>query len=152
MELHNSVVCLMKVASREETEQQGTLLVGPVFISGLASRGSLSRDIFDPVRPWPELTETGKRVLMWRNDSSRHYETNEFSVKDNTNLNICSWRNSRSVVEARLTLLWVCERGSIGWRTNRTQELRTRIPRGQKWHIFLSFQNLLLWLRITVTI
>ena len=64
MELHNSVVCLMKVASREETEQQGTLLVGPVFISGLASRGSLSRDIFDPVRPWPELTETGKRVLM----------------------------------------------------------------------------------------
>jgi hypothetical protein len=54
----------MKVASREETEQQGTLLVSPVFISGLASRGRLSRDIFVPVRPEPELTETGKRVLM----------------------------------------------------------------------------------------
>jgi len=54
----------MKVAAREETEQQGTLLISPAFISVLASRGSLSRDIFDPVRPGPELTETGKRVLM----------------------------------------------------------------------------------------
>jgi hypothetical protein len=54
----------MKVASSEETERQSTLLVSPVFISGLASRGSLSRDIFDPLLPGPELTETGERVQM----------------------------------------------------------------------------------------
>jgi hypothetical protein len=47
----------------DEMRQAGTFLDCSVFISGLASRGSQSRDIFDAV-PGPELAETEKRVFM----------------------------------------------------------------------------------------